>query len=350
MAIQQQATTPADLDDVAALMCAAFSAGPGAAFADRRLLRWKYFAPVPQWDGPRSYSLRQDNELLAHCAFIPFALQLSGAAGEGAARAVSHIGFIDWVASEKIPGAGVLLMKKLMKLGETAIIAGGTEMTRRTIPRLGFVQVGEVAYFARVVRPWTQFRTRPSEGVFRDAARLARNTAWSQSPALPISREWSATRVEQFAAISESRHIQWTTPARSPEYLNYWLRCPAAKISGFVIRQGREPRGHFLLSKVRGQTRIADIRIDSADPLEWQAAYRLAASTAAEDPETCETLGVASTPPARAALTACGFRQRGNLPLFLSDPQGKLSAAPIFWNLIDDDAAYTNDPAYPYST
>jgi len=91
--------------------------------------------------------------------------------------------------------------------------------------------------------------------------------------------------------------------------------------------------------------------LHSADPREWIVAYRLAAKAAAELPETCEILAVASTPLARESLTASGFHNRGSAPLFLYDPQKKLAGAPpIFWNMIEGNAAYLHDPAYPYVT
>ncbi|HEU0048376.1 MAG TPA: hypothetical protein VFQ43_12315, partial [Nitrososphaera sp.] len=97
--------------------------------------------------------------------------------------------------------------------------------------------------------------------------------------------------------------------------------------------------------------RIADIRLHSEDAAQWTAAYRLATKAAAELPETCEVLAVASTPLASESLKASGFLNRGSVPLFLYDPQGKLrDAPPIFWNMIEGDAAYIQDPAYPYAT
>jgi hypothetical protein len=138
---------------------------------------------------------------------------------------------------------------------------------------------------------------------------------------------------------------------RDAEYLNYWLRCPAAEVLAYQILHEGAFKGYFLLSRVGGQTRIADIRLDSGDAGQWTVAYSLASRAAAELPETCEVLAVASTPLASESLTASGFRNRGTAPLFLYDPQKKLAGAPpIFWNMIEGDAAYLHDPAYPYVT
>jgi hypothetical protein len=59
---------------------------------------------------------------------------------------------------------------------------------------------------------------------------------------------------------------------RSAALMNYWLQCPGAKISAFLVSDGSRTRGGFLLARVEGVLRIADLRIDSAEPKEWQAA------------------------------------------------------------------------------
>jgi hypothetical protein len=58
---------------------------------------------------------------------------------------------------------------------------------------------------------------------------------------------------------------------------------------------------------------------------------------------------IASTPFAKEALEANGYRERGIDPLFLYDPGKKLTdAPPIFLNLIDGDGAYLCDPEHPF--
>src|SRR4029077_8921668 len=129
---------------------------------------------------------------------------------------------------KSLPGAGFLLKKKLLTYAETAIVVGGTDDTRAVIPRLGFESVSEVKFFARIVRPWKQFRTRPSEGVARDAARLVRNAGWSRAKVnATIPKDWTVAAVKSFAevAMDGGHQLQYPTPHRSVEYLNYWLRC-----------------------------------------------------------------------------------------------------------------------------
>jgi hypothetical protein len=347
MALQFYPTVPEDLEAVSALMVSGFKAGPDAPFLDKKLLHWKYFEPGPPWEGSRGYVLKIGEAIAAHCGVWPMNLQFQD-------RNVSCICFVDWVSDRSLPGAGFLLKRKLMTMTETAIVVGGTDDTRAVVPKLGFKQVGEVGFFVRVVRPWKQFRTRPSEGLGRDVARLARNTAWSRSAiASTIPDEWSAIRLESFGDLSldgmcNSEH---PTPWRSAEYLDYWLRSPTVTMSGFAISRRGRVCGYFLLSRVGHQTRIAEMRLSSTKQHDWNVAYALAGQAAAEDPETCEIVAVASTVFAGLALEASGFHERECAPFFVYDPQKKLGGSPpIFWNLIDGDAAYIQDPAYPYSS
>ncbi|MGH9968272.1 MAG: hypothetical protein ACREBG_10635 [Pyrinomonadaceae bacterium] len=345
MTLVFSATAPTDLNSVAAFLTNGFNSPPDAVFARPDVLRWKYFDPGPQWESSRSYVLRQEQKIKAHCGVWPMNLNFRG-------ESVSCICFLDWLSEKDLPGAGVLLKKKLMRLADTSVVVGGSADTRAVVPRIGFQQAGDVTTFARVVRPWKQFRTRPQETIGRSAARLLRNTAWSRATGGAVDRGWSITRVGSFDELPEvTNGSGYPTPWRGSRYLNYWLSTPAAEIAGFVISLQDHFFGYFLLSKVGGQARIADIRLLSEKPADWANAYRLAASIAAEDPEVCETLTIASTPLARQALLESGFRDRGSVPVFFSDPKKKLPhVPPLFLNMIDGDGAYLYDAAYPYVT
>src|SRR5215510_2606724 len=231
MALQFFPTVPEDLDAISALMQAGFKAGPEAPFVDQRLLRWKYFDAGPPWEGLRGYVLRDGGNILAHCGIWPLNLSFLD-------QRVTCVCFVDWVSDRSLPGAGFLLKRKLMTMAQTAIVVGGTSDTRAVVPKLGFECVGEVGFFVQIVRPWKQFRTRPSEGVLRDTGRLVRNTGWSRSvSARPTSTDgWSAVPVKSFEQIVDvSPQNPHPTPWRDPQYLNYWLRSPTAIVTGYQI-------------------------------------------------------------------------------------------------------------------
>jgi hypothetical protein len=344
MALQFSPTAPGDLEAVSSLMLSAFKAEHNAPFVDRKLLRWKYFESGPPWEGSRGYVLKVGENIAAHCGVWPINLSFRY-------QHVTCNCFVDWVSDKSLPGAGFLLKRKLLTMAQTAIVVGGTDDTRAVVPKLGFQLVGEVGFFVRIVRPWKQFRTRPSAGLSKDAARLVRNTMWSKTSVGVIPTSWSAIPLESFDQfVACGGQAEHPTPWRNPSYFDYWLRVPTVEISGYAIQKEGKTIGYFLLSRVGGQTRIADIRLCSTKQDEWNTAYSLAAHAAAQDPQTCEIMAVASTLFSEIALLTAGFHQRGSAPFFLYDPKGTLaSAPPIFWNLIDGDAAYIQDPDNPYT-
>jgi hypothetical protein len=344
MPLDLQPSSVSQLEDIAGLLCEAFAAPRDARFADPDLLKWKYFDSAAVWERPCSYVLRESEALAAHCALAPIKLLVPGR------PAISGVCFMDWVSSRQMPYAGLVLKKRLLSSADIAIVTGGTAATRALIPKLGFAIHASVETFARVVRPWRQWRTRPHTSTWKDAARLARNVVWSRAPLGRVSRDWQALPVERFTEAT-NMDSGLTLPEHGADLLNYWLRCPSAEVSGYEIRISGARSGHFLISRIGGQARIADLRLTSMGPLEWEMAYRLAARTAAEHPATCEVVALASTPLASDALVACGFRSRGTTPLSIYDPAQRLSGAPpLHWSYIDNDAGYLYDPASPFST
>jgi hypothetical protein len=209
--------------------------------------------------------------------------------------------------------------------------------------------------WVRVARPWRQFRTDPFPRGWKAPLRLARNTLWSREPLPSPPHEWNATRVRHFGEeIAPALSFQpksFTTTERSAGMLNYMLSCPGSAFSGFVLRQGQRVRGHFILSRVLGQTRIAEVWVDSELAEDWQAAFGLATREAAADPETCEIVAVTSITPGREALRRNGYRYRRRDPIFILDPRRRLADAPeLNLNLFAGDESYLCVPSYPYET
>ena len=343
MALSFELTSPADIERLSAFLLNGFNAPVDAVFAQPQVLRWKYFDPGPDWESSRSYVLAQGDNIKAHCGVWPMNLQFGS-------EQISCVCFLDWLSARDLPGAGVSLKKKLMRLAETSIVVGGSAETRAVVPHIGFKEVGEVATFVRVVRPWKQFRSRPKEGALRGGARLLRNTGWSYSTQGAIAPGLSVKRVESFTQLpSEISDCGYPTPWRSADYLNYWLQMPGADLAGYEIQRNEKFFGYFLLSVVNRQTRIADMRLLSQEVDDWANAYRLAGIVAAEDERTCETMTIASTPLIHRALSSSGFKNRGAVPLYIADPKSALqNLPPMFLNLIDGDGAYLNDPEHPY--
>jgi hypothetical protein len=347
MSLRIEATSPADQAALVQFLTSVFHTSPDAPFVDPRLMRWKYFEPCEDWDGPRSFVLKQGSEIVAHAGIVPVKFL-------GRDREVRGVHLIDWAASPNVPGAGVLSLRKAASLTDTLLAVGGSTNTRQIMPKLGFKEVGTLRVFARVIRPWEQV----SADAFRDwkaPARFARNFLWSLSPRPLLSADWSAAPVARFdessAAAFPNATAEFTGCKRTPGILNYMLRCPGASFSAFSISRGEQLRGYFVLSWLGRQCRIADAFVNSGISADWQSAYALATCTAADDPRTCEVEAASSVPLSTAAISQNGFHLRDEQPIFLSDPKQFLSGAPALnISLLDGEGSYLTDPAHPFLT
>lgn len=324
-------------------LTAAFHLPKTAPFVDPRLLSWKYDEPRPDWPSSRSYAWMEDGEIAAHACLCPVTYRVGD-------REVKASYLIDWAAGRRSPGAGVLLLRKLASSFQVLLAIGGSTDTQQILPRLGYRLAGEIAIFVRVVRPWRQFRTDPFPRGWKAPLRLARNLFWSRAPAPSIPPNETCAPISEFDS-SYAPLLRSGSTERTPELMNYWLRCPGAAMSAFLLKGHDGVSGWFVLSRVGGVMRIADLRIRSSDPEQWRSAYAFATQAALADEQGCELIAAASAPLAQNALRRNGFRLHHTEPVYLLDPQSLLIGhAPLDIALIESDAAYLCDPKHPYLT
>lgn len=318
-----------------------------APFIHRDLLRWKYDDPHPDWPGSRSYAWMDQGQIAAHACLCPLNYRTG-------AELIKTSYLIDWAAGRRTPGAGALLLRKLASYFQVLIAIGGSEDTVKILPKLGYRTTGEISFFARVIRPWRQFRTDPFPRGWKAPLRLARNTMWGFTPAPAVPPDWSCTALSAFDESHASlldAPTSFAATRRTPDFMNYLLRCPAARMSAYLIHHNRTACGWFILAQTHGVIRIADLRVTTSTPQAWPAAYALATRTALRDPNGCELVAAASTPLAVEGIRQSGFRFHHAEPVFLLDPKGLLAhQAPIDVSLIESDAAYIYVPEYPYLT
>jgi hypothetical protein len=347
MSSQFMATLPSEQSALAELLHSTFpTSGEVNSFLPE-VLRWKYFSPHPDWSGPRSYVVKREQAIVGHAGIWP--LRLAGAPAE-----LDTIHLIDWAARRAATGAGVLLLKKLAGLSDLLLTIGGSDDTQEILPRLGYRQAGELKMQVKVVRPWLQFRT-TSESGWKAPARLLRNTIWSLPLLPPAPKGWHAARIRRFDSSLESllnnSRPDCLRPIRTSAGLNHILDCPGATFAAFLIQEGSEPRGYFVLSLVAGQARIADLRLGTDDPEKWKTAGILAAKEAAEIPETCEIVAGFSRTRVQEAFRQSGFRPRQTLPIFYYDPRKILAQAPAFdLSLLDGDGCFMANLKHPFLT
>jgi hypothetical protein len=341
-------TTSENLKELADFLLEVFRLGKGAPMVRPDMMRWKFFDPRPDWDGPRSYLMFRDGRIFAHGCVVPEIFRAPNGR-------VTSMRVIDWAGSRHVPAAGVLVMQKLSQLTDTVLAIGGSPDAIRTLPRIKFEHRGDVDVFVRVLKPWRQFRTDPFPRGWKAPLRLARNTLRSFRPVPSAPFGWTATEVKRFDDILSPALIfqpkSFTTTERSVAMLNYMLSCPDGAHAGFVLRQGQQVRGHAILSHILGQTRIAEVWVNSEALEDWQAAFDLATLQASAKKETCEILAVSSIAPGREALRRNGYLFCRKDPIFILDPKQKLAGAPeVNLNMFAGDASYLCVPTYPYET
>jgi hypothetical protein len=338
-----EALTPAHREALVDFLTSAFQLPKTAPFVDPRLLQWKYDEPRPDWPGSRSYAWMEDGQIAAHACLCPVTYRVGD-------REIKASYLIDWAAGRRSPGAGVLLLRKLASFFDVLLAIGGSKDTQQILPKLGYRLAEELGVFVRVLRPWRQFRTDPVSRGWKAPLRLGRNSIWSRAPVPAVPLNWGRTAISEF----DSGHATLLSAGpteRTPELMNYWLRCRGAAMSAHLLRDRDGMNGWFVLSRIAGVMRIADLRMRSQDPEQWRAAYALASQAALADGQVCEFVAAASTPLAQDALRRNGFRLHHTEPIFALDPQNLLIGhAPLDIALIESDAAYLYAPDYPYLT
>ena len=313
--MELQRVGEADLAEVSAFLCSTFGLTEPTRNFQLDVLRWKYLAPHPYWDGSRSYCLRVKGRIAAHGCVVPSRLLVGD-------RSIRSCGVIDWASSPKVVGAGTLIYQLLYPETEVFLAIGGSQSAREIIPNLGFVSMGDLNIFTRVVRPVQDFRKRPLLN-WRSSAHLARNTIrLVQRRGALVPAGWSARRVHRFdkqTVFPQPGETGTVVSQHSPELLNYLLACPAAQVEGYAFYSGGSVMGYCLLSWREGRCHIAHVESGNLT-----GAYALALQLATRPQGVSEVIATASTPSIRSALTAAGFCRREAVPVLARDPQGLL--------------------------
>jgi len=326
-------------DEVIAFLRKVFGAADDAPFLDPRLMDWKYFEERPEWSGSRSYVLRVGKRIAAHGGILTSTLLLPDGP-------ITDVQIIDWAADKAFPGAGLVLVKHLGELGDVNIGPSGSSDCVSVLksPEAGHELFAQNLRMSRVVWPWLRLWAEKPFGA-RSLARLGRDFWRSFAGSQQGTPGWSATPVDMFTEPippAPPPNSDFTPVVRSAELLNYMLRCPAVKMSGYLLRRNGEARGHFLLSHTGVEIRIAELQIASQSEEDWRACFRVAIEAATALRPKAWSVRTSTLPEMiqRAARSA-GLVECSPKDAFLRDPHGRLAGRPApNLTMIDTDAAY----------
>jgi hypothetical protein len=339
-----RASTPADGPGILQVLKAA-GLRPNL---DLAYLQWKYWEPRPDWEGPRSFVVTRDNDIVSHAGIVP------GHCLWGPRRfRVIHP--VDWAARPGEAGAGVAVMKHISSLADVLLAIGGSQHTVRLLPHIGFKFAGNAMGYARPVRPLRLFGA-PAGPWWKVLPRFARRAFWMMSAPHRGSTGWSlrlldgghAPALAPVLADSERGRTLARTPqegmavlARSAESLSFALRCPIAPTRLFAAERHGQMLGYVLLSFPPGQARIADCWVSSDDVHDWCAVIQCAVGIAWRERTVSELVAWASDPMLQHALTTCGFHPRTREAIQIRATVAfPAPPASLRVQMIDSDSAY----------
>lgn len=339
-------TSIGDLNALREFLARAFGVGPNAPSLDPALMSWKYWDRRDDWTGPRGYVLERDGAITAHAGIWPM---IFGAGTD----AVQGIQMIDWASARESPGAGLALVQKLAAMFDFIYSIGGSEMTCKALPAFGFSEFTREWRGMRPLRPLQQILTHQTR-TWKLAPRLVRNWLWSIPKGSSPYRNWNAIEIApqeilreiDLAGVADARFSP-----RPPAFFEYLLRCPVARFSLYGIVENGELRGHFAISVLRGQARVAGVWLREPVHETWAAAYYLAQQTALRLKGAYEIVAIGSEGPSRGGVAEAGFRTMQGPFVYLLDKRRKLPLSPEFqFQICDDDVAFRDSGTASYWT
>jgi len=343
--LEFQPATPDDATELASFLECALQLPAGAPLLARPHMEWKYWSRRTDWDGGRSFVIRKEGAIAAHSAAWPVRIRVAD-------RTIAAAHAVDWAADPKQPGAGTRVLRKIAQRTGTLIATGGTAITRRILPVLGFRPWGEILWFARPVRPLGQALT-AAERNWRLPVRLLRNTLWRTLPPLRLPHGWSAAplaphHVPEDLWPQASAGVAVTV--RDAALYQYFVNSPTARHLLFGLRKNGALVGYFCLAGAPHVARIADLWLPSACRDDWTAAFRTAVAVAASDADVYEVTAWATTVLAAGALASAGFRLRDRSPVSVLGDLSLPTGCALHLQMLDCDASFLAGESAAYLT
>lgn len=345
MQLDIRSTTECDAPALSDFLRRIFHLGAGASIVSEPHMRWKYWSPRQDWAGTRSFTARCNGAIVAHAAVWPARVRVPG-------RVVRAAHVIDWAADPRYPGVGISIMRHVGNQVGLMIATGGSEITRRILPVIGFRPHGELEWFARPVRPLGQALTTPQKS-WRLPARVLRNTWWRFSRRLSFPRGWSARPL----APEEIPHELWPRPssatavtARDAGLYRYFVDSPSTRHALFGLEKQGGLAGYFCLSFSTHAARIADLWLPSTDVDDWHAAFQSATVVASDEADVFEVSAWASTALGKQALARAGFRSRDRQQVSFLGNASVLDGLALHVQMLDCDASFLSEERVSYLT
>jgi hypothetical protein len=177
---------------------------------------------------------------------------------------------------------------------------------------------------------------------------------WSKAKGSTPYASWKAIEIQPQQILRETYILNQSDAGfsqRPPAFFEYLLRCPGARFSLYGIFDGGEAIGHFAMSMVRGQARIAGVWLRRPAPDTWAAAYYVARQTASRLKGAYEIAVTGSDGFTREAAAKAGLQiMPGPSVYMLNKKKNAPLSAEFQFQLSDDDAAFLDSGGASYWT
>lgn len=331
------AVTEADIPEVSQFLRGIFNLDEHWAPFRPDVLRWKALDPHSLWQGSRGYIVRSGNKIVAHGCAMPSRFLFSGGQSNMAA-------IVDWTADKAYPGTGVIIFRHIGDFTDGLIAVGGSEDSQKVLPRLGFERRQDFLNYTRVEKPFGAWMGGKDLTV-RGMARFGRDVVRLLKPVSGNAKGWSARKVPHFdesiaPVLPKPDDSIGIVCYRDAGLLNYFLRCPAARMEGYLLLKAGTLKGYCVLAYMGDECRIADLWISCAHQDDWTAAYLVVGQIAAASGAAKVVSGFSARmlPP---AIGNAGEFLSGRQPLFVKDPEQRLPAGlDLALGMLDTDAFY----------
>lgn len=310
------------------------------------MLHWKYFERRGPWDGARSFIIHANGQISAHIGVTTTEFVSPG----DPALAVTAVHPVDWLSNQQGGMLGAMLMLQAFGRGTVQYSLGSTEIGQKVLIGAGFKAVCTVPVFHRVLRPASFPAWRLIHGrhhIPKQAALLAIDL--SRSVFRPrTDRDFKLEPVHEFTdevsdLFRQSRQ-HFVCTSRTLELLNYFLRAPGGRVSGWLCRAEKRLVGFALTSMGERDGirvgKIVDCFLAETEGNVWRSAVQaLASMLGGAGCDVVQTM--ASAPWFQQALAASGFFPRGRGTFFLRDLGNAVPLTqPFHLTLLDGDQAF----------
>jgi hypothetical protein len=313
----------------------------------RPVLEWLYFSHPGHGD-PRAFVVAEGESVVGHIGTIRSELRQGS-------TTVTVVQPVNWVADpgRKIGLQSLELMRRAIATGDIAFTIGGSDDTRRIVPKLGFNNQLSIDRYIKVFRPLAFLRNSRSAGqlarnggklgVFLAKTAFRHAFPWRRPP-----RRCTPYQVSDAGARMLAEQPPALRNALNPEFLAWYRDCPAGRVHALrcLSGDGATVGSAMVIVKTCNGERCATLlNVEPCvdDESGWNGLLE-SVDTFLKDQRVTHVNAIATYRPWRRALEHHGYCRLTKLPLWVYDRSKRLADV-AEWHLtaMEGDLGYGFD-------